>query len=240
MKTTMKHIHDPSHISGLPLQSEHKKKVQIYVYVKAVITVILITVLAIAGWRMYAHVVSKNDNQTSVVSSPIATLQLTETLILSPKASPPSISNQTFDSNLVRFNKKLFQMDAAIRQFMDQQMAIEQLFRNVTCSRDVNEWYSFIVNSKPTIDMDIITKQINLNVDHFEHEHICNSSDGWITYIGLDGIGCSGVVDLTSLPKYLEVLRLDANSFTGTVDLTSLPESLQELTLSHNTFRGFC
>lgn len=233
---------------------------------KVMIPVIVsVVVAAIVGWQVHVIIAQKNENQLqspTLPTQPSTTLPTrfpTSITTLSPTVIPAetlqyieefldsSLTNQTLHERLPEWKDTILRIETDIKQFMQQKLAIKQLFRNVSCAQvtyqggDFNHWYSFVSNSKPTIHLINITHNItwpHANIDDFNSTGICESENGWVTEIDLEDAMCSGTVDLASLPNLLKVLILKNNQFTGAVNLTSLPQSLTHLDLNQNQFIG--
>ena len=261
MKTTIEPVHDTSfmfraHSSfrSLCMKQETRRFIQI------MIAAIVVTVVSVIGWQIHINVVEKHDNQSSS-SSNNSTLSptLSPTVVRAPTPFP--IKTLDYIAQFVdgkerkqfiykyfpRCQNRLLQMEADLKRFMDQKIAIENIFKNVTC--DLNgetyfeTWYSHVMQLTPTflIGSYHMPAPIQLNLPSFDFYTLCRmNDDGWITHIDISFKQCNGTIDFMSLPQLqsLQVLKLNDNLFTGAINFTSLPQSLEVLQLDYNRFTG--
>ena len=198
------------------------------------------------------NVIETNHNQSFTAPPTIsATLSPTQkpTIIsdqrlkyLSQFSDSPNVTYSNLRTYLPIWKKRIMKMESEIKIFMDQKMAIEKLFRNIDCDdhpdMPFQEWYLFVLKSKPRIDLDTKTNTITWKIDNFDYDEVCDSSNGLITYLLIDYTFCKGQVDFSSLPDSLTTLEIYDEDFIGTVDFTSLPESLRKLKVDKCTFGG--
>ena len=242
MKTTIEYDQDASTMSCLSIRSFCIKRLQkTTVVTKIAIAVIFCAVIAILGWQIHVKVIEPNDNQ-SHTAFPIESLKYIQQFVDS------SISNDTLHKCFPIRRKKFLQFEKAIRKFMDQKKAIQQVFGNAKCaeSDDLNWWWydNFIMTSRPKIhkaDRGIDAAYLpQLDIDRFDRSGTCLTNNGDIVHLNVSHINCdcTCTVDLTSLPKSLEIFELTSSELNGTVDLTEFPQTLKALTLEYNEFTG--
>ena len=161
--------------------------------------IVLVAIVSIIGWQIQSHV-----SLSTHTSTPSPTVLAARTLDYIEQFLHPSLTKQTLHKLLPQWKDKILQMETLIKQFMDQKIAIQQLFRNVSCTQTIIKGvefnihlYSFVSNSTPTIGFSYITNTIWLDIDEFDFSDLCKSENGWITTVHVSGASCDGTVDLT-------------------------------------------